>query len=84
MSDILYDPIIRDRETERACHEKIPGYAEAREEDVGVNKLDLINPPSLKQQALTALHAIATGSNNAREQYLDLDTIRKALEQLDD
>jgi len=41
-------------------------------------------PPSLKQQALIALHAIATGANNAREQYLDLETIRLALEQLDD
>ena len=40
--------------------------------------------PSLKEQALIALHAIAMGVNNAREQYLDLDTIRKALEQLDD
>ncbi len=41
-------------------------------------------PPSLKQQALAAFHAIASGANNAREQYLDLDTIRRALEQLDD
>ncbi len=41
-------------------------------------------PPSLKEQALTALHAIATGANNAREQNLDFDTIRQALEQLDD
>jgi hypothetical protein len=41
-------------------------------------------PPSLKEQALTALDAIATGANNAREQYLDFKTIRQALEQLDD
>jgi hypothetical protein len=41
-------------------------------------------PPSLKKQALTALDAIATGANNAREQYLDFKTIRQALEQLDD
>ena len=40
--------------------------------------------PSLKEQALTALDAIATGANNAREQYLDFKTIRQALEQLDD
>jgi hypothetical protein len=38
--------------------------------------------PSLKEQALAALHAVATGANNAREQYLDLDTIRRALEEL--
>jgi hypothetical protein len=41
-------------------------------------------PPSLKEQALTALHAVATGANNTREQYQDLDTIRRALEQLND
>jgi len=39
-------------------------------------------PPSLKEQALTALHAVATGANDTREQYQDLDTIRKALEAL--
>jgi hypothetical protein len=43
-----------------------------------------LKPPSLKEQALTALDAIATGANNAREQYLDIDTIRRALEQLND
>jgi hypothetical protein len=41
-------------------------------------------PPSLKKQALTALHAIATGANDTREQHQDLDTIRKALEALND
>ena len=41
-------------------------------------------PPSLKEQALTALHAVATGANDIREQHQDLDTIRRALEQLDD
>jgi hypothetical protein len=39
-------------------------------------------PPSLKEQALIALHAIATGANDTREQHQDLDTIRKALEAL--
>ncbi|WP_438983820.1 hypothetical protein [Vulcanococcus sp.] len=38
----------------------------------------------LKRQALAALHAIAVGANDMREQHQDLDTIRKALEQLDD
>jgi len=41
-------------------------------------------PPTLKEQALTALHAVATGANDIREQHQDLDTIRKALEQLND
>jgi hypothetical protein len=39
---------------------------------------------SLKEQALTALHAVATGSNDTREQHQDLDTIRRALEALND
>jgi hypothetical protein len=39
-------------------------------------------PPSLKEQALTALHAVAIGVNDTREQHQDLDTIRKALEAL--
>ena len=39
-------------------------------------------PPSLKEQALTALHAVATGANDTREQHQDLDTIRRALEAL--
>jgi hypothetical protein len=42
------------------------------------------NPPSLKEQALTALHAVAIGVNDTREQHQDLDTIRRALEQLND
>jgi hypothetical protein len=39
-------------------------------------------PPSLKKQALTALHAVATGANDTREQHQDLDTIRRAIEAL--
>ena len=39
-------------------------------------------PTNLKQQALTALHAVATGANDTREQHQDLDTIRQALEVL--
>jgi hypothetical protein len=39
--------------------------------------------PSLKEQALVALHAVATGANDMREQCQDFETIRLALEQLD-
>jgi hypothetical protein len=39
-------------------------------------------PPSLREQALAALHAVATGANDIREQHQDLDTIRRALEAL--
>ncbi len=41
-------------------------------------------PPSLKEQALVALHAVATGANDMREQCQDFETIRLALEQLND
>jgi hypothetical protein len=37
---------------------------------------------TLKRQALVALRAVATGANDMREQLHDLETIRRALEQL--
>lgn len=40
--------------------------------------------PSLKKQALTALYAISTSANNTKEWFGDLETIRTALESLDD
>jgi hypothetical protein len=39
-------------------------------------------PPSLKEQALTALHAVATGANDYRKRHQDFDAIRQALEAL--
>ena len=45
----------------------------------------ITNPqPSLKKQALNALYAITTSVNNTKEWYGDLETIRIALESLDD
>jgi hypothetical protein len=41
-------------------------------------------PPSLREQALVALHAVVTGANDMREQRQDFETIRRALEQLND
>jgi len=41
-------------------------------------------PPSLKKQALGALYAIATGADDTRELHQDIETIKTALEQLDD
>ena len=41
-------------------------------------------PPSLKQQALGALYAIATGADDTREFHQDLETIKQALESLPD
>lgn len=40
--------------------------------------------PSFKKQALDALYAIATGADDTREFYQDIETIKTALEQLDD
>ena len=39
-------------------------------------------PPSLKEQALGALYAIATGADDTREFHQDLETIKTALESL--
>ena len=39
-------------------------------------------PESLKQQAITALHAVAAGANDTREQLQDFETILEALESL--
>jgi hypothetical protein len=39
-------------------------------------------PSPTRQQALTALHAIASGANDIREQYRDIETIRDALNRL--
>ena len=30
MTDLPYEPVARDRAAERAVHEKLPGYTEAR------------------------------------------------------
>lgn len=39
-------------------------------------------PPSLKEQALGALYALATGADDTREFHQDLETIKQALESL--
>lgn len=41
-------------------------------------------PPSLKELALGALYAIATGADDTREFHQDLETIKQALESLPD
>ena len=43
-----------------------------------------LKPTSLKEQALGALYAMATGADDTREFYQDIETIKSALEQLDD
>ena len=44
----------------------------------------ITSPPSLKEQALGALYAIATGADDTREFHQDLETIKQALESLPD
>lgn len=39
-------------------------------------------PPSLKELALGALYAVATGADDTREFHQDLETIKQALESL--
>jgi hypothetical protein len=39
-------------------------------------------PPSLAEQATTALHAIASGANDARDQCHDIATVTAALKRL--
>ena len=67
-----------DQELE-ACAEWTQGYAECGD---SLRATRRPKSPTLKEQALTALHAVATGANDTREQHQDLDTIRRALEQL--
>ena len=73
---------IADQELEACCN-----YFEDRLRDGIAKDLRVARrpkPPTLKEQALTALHAVAAGANDIRDQHQDLDTIRKALEQLND
>lgn len=48
-----------------------------------IKKLRSLTPTTpTREQALTALHAIASGANDTREQYQDFETIRDALYRL--
>jgi hypothetical protein len=72
-----------DQELEACCEWIADWYGHGCNEVIGNLRTDRRpKPPSLKDQALTALHAVATGANDTREQHQDLDTIRRALEAL--
>ena len=74
---------IADQELEACCEWLVNSLSEDPEEvSQELRAARRPKPPSLKEQALTALHAVATGANDTREQHQDLDTIRKALEAL--
>jgi len=67
-----------DQELEACCMWITREKSVITAEELGIARRP--KPPTLKEQALTALHAIATGANDIREQHQDLDTIRRALE----
>jgi hypothetical protein len=69
-----------DQELEACCVEV--AWLESSETARRMRERRRPEPPSLKEQALTALYAVATGANDNREQHQDLDTIRRALEAL--
>jgi hypothetical protein len=71
-----------DQELEACCVEV--AWLESSETAKRMRERRRPKPPSLKEQALTALHAVATGANDTREQHQDLDTIRRALEAFPD
>ena len=71
-----------DQELEACCAEV--AWLESSETAKRMRERRRPKPPTLKEQTLAALHAVATGANDTREQHQDLDTIRKALEQLND
>ena len=69
-----------DQELEACCqwlaHETPEGYINA------LRNARRPKPPTLAEQATTALHAIASGTNDAREQCHDIATITAALNRL--
>ena len=73
-----------DQELE-ACCEYLTRCAAWEPEDIQeMRDLRRPKPPSLKEQALGALYAIATGADDTRELHQDLETIKTALESLPD
>jgi hypothetical protein len=70
-----------DQELE-ACCEWLTNEGLDRFPMQGMREARRPKPPSLKEQALGALYAIATGADDTREFYQDLETIKQALESL--
>jgi len=73
-----------DQELEASCDAITKSHAYGVQDAEWLRDARRPKPLSLKAQALTALHAVATGANDTREQHQDLDTIRQALEALPD
>lgn len=71
-----------DQELE-ACCEYLTRCAAWEPEDVKeFCDLRRPKPPSLKEQALSALYAITSGADDTREFYQDIETVKKALKSL--
>ena len=74
-----------DQELEACCEWlKDTNWDELREAAYDLRADRRPKPPSLKEQALGALYAIATGADDTREFHQDIETIKAALEPLDD
>lgn len=69
-----------DTELEACCADIHTLYGKCRADWLRAHRRP--KPPSLKEQALGALYAIATGADDTREFYQDLETIKQALESL--
>lgn len=68
-----------DQELEACCE-----WLEYEDEKEKLRAVRRPKQPSLKEQALGALYAIATGADDTREFHQDLETIKHALEALPD
>jgi hypothetical protein len=69
-----------DQELEACCELLVADHWETLSR--GLRTARRTKPPSLKEQALGALYAIATGADDTREFHQDLETIKTALESL--
>ena len=74
----------RDEELEACCAYLTRCAAWEPEDIQEMRDLRRPKPPSLKEQALGALYAIATGADDTRELHQDLETIKTALESMPD
>ena len=73
-----------DQELEACCEWLDGGFGDVGNFPATLRAVRRPKPPSLKEQALGALYAIATGADDTREFHQDLETIKQALESLPD
>jgi DNA-binding XRE family transcriptional regulator len=78
MADIPYEPVVRDREAERARGEQIPGYVEARQEAAVEFRLLRQLLDARKRAGLTQ-EEVATRMGTTRSAISRLEASRKHL-----